>query len=138
MLTQLQEFRVLKLKMQNEIENINKEIAELTEQVHVLENAKANGYIEPASFMNRTNEIASRIAKLKKDKKLMLGNDECEKTAKVTERIINIMKDYGPMGEFKKEMFSKLIQRIWVDREKNIKYELINGLKLTMEYSEVS
>ena len=42
------------------------------------------------------------------------------------------------MGEFKKEMFSKLIQRIWVDREKNIKYELINGLKLTMEYSEVS
>ena len=88
--------------------------------------------------MSRTNEIASRIAKLKKDKKLLLGNDECEKTAKVTDRIISIMKSHGPMGEFKKDIFSKLVQRIWIDKEKNIKFELINGLKLTMEYSEVN
>ena len=61
LLGQLQEYRIVKQRMQGEIENINTEIAELTEQVHVLENAKANGYIEPAYFMERTNEIAARI-----------------------------------------------------------------------------
>ena len=65
---------------------INKEIAELTEQVHVLQNAKANGYIEPASFMERMNEIATRTAKLRKDKKFLLGNDECEQARKKTEQ----------------------------------------------------
>ncbi|MBC8597569.1 recombinase family protein, partial [Oscillospiraceae bacterium NSJ-50] len=73
MLNQLTEYKSKRMADGGEIENINKEIAELTEQVHVLRNAKANGYIEPASFMERMNEIASKTAKLKKDKKYLLG-----------------------------------------------------------------
>lgn len=43
----------------------------------------------------------------------------------------------GPIGEFDKQLFKKIIKKIWVDKGKNISYELINGLKLTINQSEV-
>lgn len=62
-LTQLTEYKSQRMLNRGEISNINKEIAELTEQVHVLQNAKAGGYIEPASFMERMNVNSNKNRK---------------------------------------------------------------------------
>ena len=43
----------------------------------------------------------------------------------------------GPIGEFDKKTFKKTVKRITVSRNKEITFELINGLKLKFEYSEV-
>ena len=120
-----------------EIENINREIASLTEQILVQEKARAAGYIESALFMEQNNIMNTRICKLKKDKKALLGSDECEKTTKKTDALISIIKMIGPIGEFDKQLFKKIVKKIWVDKDKNISYELINGLKLTINQSEV-
>ena len=137
MLTQLTEYKDQRMIDKGEIANINKEIAELTEQVHVLQSAKANGYIEPASFMERMNEITTRTAKLRKDKKVLLGNDECEQVRKKTEILVNYIRAAGPMGEFDKKALRKIVNRILVNRDKDLTFELINGLKLKIKYSEV-
>jgi len=138
MLTQLTEYKDQRMIDKGEIANINKEIAELTEQVHVLQNAKASGYIEPASFMERMNEIATRTAKLRKDKKFLLGNDECEQARKKTEMLVNYIRTAGPMGEFDKKALRKIVTRILVNKDKDLTFELINGLKLKIKYSEVA
>ena len=137
MLTQLTEYKDQKMIDKGEIANINKEIAELTEQVHVLQNAKASGYIEPASFMERMNEIAARTAKLRKDKKFLLGNDECEQIRKKTELLVTYIRSAGPIGEFDKKSFKKIVKRVLVNKERDLTFELINGLKLKIKYSEV-
>lgn len=66
-----------------------------------------------------------------------MGNDECEKTIKKTEMIINVIRASGPLGDMDKKIFGRLVSRIWVNKEKNITYELVNGLKLTVAYKEV-
>ena len=81
--------------------------------------------------------IASKTAKLKKDKKYLLGNDECEQIRKQTEILSNYITATGPIGEFDKKTFKKTVKRITVSRNKEITFELINGLKLKFEYSEV-
>lgn len=138
MLGQLQEFRTIKLKIKGEIEHINRKIAELTEQIHVLGEMKANGYIESALFIEKSNEMASQITGLRKDKKMLLGNDETEKVIRITERLIQIIRQNGPIGEFEEKIFKKTVNRIWVDKEKNLKYEMINGLTLVIPYREVN
>lgn len=65
--------------------------------------------MEPASFMGRMNEIATRTAKLKKDKKFLLGNDECGWARKKTEILVNYIKTAGPMGEFDKKALRKTV-----------------------------
>ena len=134
---QLEEYKMNRLRSMGEIENINREIASLTEQILVQEKARAAGYIESAFFMEQSNIMNTRICKLKKDKKALLGSDECEQTIRKTDALVSIIKMNGPIGEFDRQLFKKTVKKIWVDKDKNISYELINGLKLTINQSEV-
>ncbi len=137
MLGQLNECKEIRLRSKGEIENINRELASITEQILVLGKANADGYIESALFMQESNDLNMKLAKLKKEKKLILGNDECEKILKKTEQLITLLKKNGPMGKFDKKTFKRVVSRITVSIDKTLSYELINGLKLKIEYSEV-
>ena len=115
-----------------------KEIAELSEQILMYQAAKSHGYMESALFLEESNKANNRITQLKKEKKLLMGNDECEKTLKKTEMLISILKTLGPIGQMEEKTFNKIVSKIWIDKEKNLTYELINGLKLTVAYKEVT
>lgn len=135
--TQLNELRNQRLRSTGLVENINKEIAELSEQILMYQSAKSQGYMESALFLEESNKANNRIVQLKKEKKLLMGNDECEKVIRKTEKLINILKTSGPISEMDKSIFGKVIQKIWIDKDKNLTYELINGLELTVTYQEV-
>lgn len=135
--TQLNELRMQKLRNTGVVENINKEIAELSEQILMYQAAKAQGYMESALFLEESKKTNNRITQLKKEKKLLMGNDECEKTLKKTEILINILKTSGPIGELDDKIFSRVITKVWIDKERTLTYELINGLKLAVAYQEV-
>lgn len=138
MLDQLRGFRELTLKSKGELNYINNEMAKTTEQILVLNKLKADGYIESAIFIERTNELNAKVKKLRKDKKLLLGNDEAMKVIKTTERLIAILEKSGPIARFNEQLFERIVEKVWIDSDRNITYELLNGLKLTIEYSEVN
>lgn len=135
--TQLTELRSQKLRSTGLIENINKEIAEISEQILMYREMNSQGYIESALYYEKTNEANTKIMMLKKDKKLLMGNDECDKVIKKTELLINLIKSAGAIGEMDEGLFKKIVKKIWIGENRNITYELINGLKLSVEYQEV-
>lgn len=137
MTTQLREFREMKLQLGGEVKNINDETANMTEQVLILNQLNADGYIEPALYIEQINDLNRRIQNMKKQKKLLLGTDECEKTIRATERIEAILKSAGALADFDESVFGRIIQRIWIDREKTMTFELTNGLKLKIDSKEV-
>lgn len=137
MLNVMYEYRERQLRTKGELEYINNEIAKTTEQILVLNKLKADGFMESALFMEKCNELNAKITRLKKDKKIIFGNDECEKTIKLTGRLISILEQSNPIASFNKGLFHKIINKVWIDQDKNIGYELINGLKLTIAYREV-
>lgn len=135
--SQLTELRNRILKDTGIVENINKEIAELSEQILMYQTAKNQGYMESALFLEESNKVNDQIRRLKKEKKLILGNDECNKIIKKTEFIINILNETGAIGDMDENIFKTIVDKIWIDKEKNITYELINGLKLTVKREEL-
>ena len=135
--TQLTELRNQKLRSTGLIENINKEIAEISEQILMYREMNSQGYIESALYYEKNNEANTKIMMLKKDKKLLMGNDECDKVIKKTELLINLIKSAGAIGEMDEGLFKKIVKKISIGENRNITYELINGLKLSVEYQEV-
>lgn len=133
---QLTEYRNRRLTTAGTVININKEIAELSEQILMYQAAKSQGYMESALFLEECNKVSGRIAELKKEKKMLTENDDCEKAIKKTEKLISILKTAGAIGEFDKNIFDKTIERVWIDKDKHITYELINGLKLEIDSKE--
>lgn len=135
--TQLREYKINKIRQMGEIENINREIATLTEQLLIQEKARLAGYLEAGVFAEQSNIITARISKLKKDKKAILGSDACERVIRKTDALISILKMNGPIGRFDEQMFEKIIAKVWIGHDKSISYELINGLELKINAKEV-
>ena len=132
LLKSLNDYKEIRLRGMSEVNDINREIASLTEQILVQEKARAEGYLESALFIEQRNILSARIAKLKKDKKLLLGTDECDRTIRKTEALISIIQMNGSIGEFDGKLFKRTVSKVWIDKDKNIIYELTNGLKITV------
>jgi hypothetical protein len=91
---------------------------------------KKQGLIDPDIFIAQTNELSEQLrsAKLKKEK--LLDADE-DKTLAQTQEIIDIL-ETGPefLDSFNAELFGELVNRVIVDSNEQLQFELKNGLKL--------
>lgn len=137
MLNYLKEFREMKLSIQDEIKNINEKIIQATEQTLVINQLHAEGMLEPAKFMQQRNDLNAEIIRLGKEKKILTGNDECRKMIMQTERLTALIKQRGPIGKFEDDIFCQIVKKVWVDKDRNVSYGLINNMKLEIEYAEV-
>ncbi len=75
MLSQLEKLQDIKAKNNLEISNINKQIAELSEQNQVINGLQSKGILDSALFISQPDEINKKIANLKKAKNQILQND---------------------------------------------------------------
>ena len=137
MLNNLKEFRDVKLSSRDEINNIKEKIIKATEQTLVINQLHAEGILESAKFMQQRNDLNAEIIRLTKEKKLLTGTDECRKIIMQTERLMALIKQCGPIGKFEDDIFRQIVKKIWVDENRKISYELINNMKLEIEYAEV-
>ena len=103
----------------------------------VINQLHAEGMLESAKFMQQKNDLNAEIIRLGKEKKLLTGGDECRKTIMQTERLTALIKQHGPIAEFDENIFGQIVKKVWVDKDRNISYELINNMKLEIEYAEV-
>src|SRR5699024_8766547 len=77
LLESLRNLRIDKIQ-EEEIEELNKRIMELTEQGHVLSRVVSKGYIDPAIFIERQNALNIEIAATKKKRNQMLDSNGFE------------------------------------------------------------
>ena len=132
MLDSLMTVKEQRLKQKTEVHNITEQIATLTEQILVINRLKSRGYMESALYIEKITELNSKIARLKKQKKTMLGRDECDEAIKNTEALIKIIVSTGSIHSFSGELFRKTVQRIEADNNK-LTFILTNGLNLQIE-----
>jgi len=118
------------------IEEINNRIAQITEQILIIERLKASGCMESAIYMQKNRDLTSEIAELKKQKKYLSGNNECDNLTKLTTRIIKILETVEALGTFDEEIFKSIVRKVWNDQNVII-YEFINGMNLKISKDEV-
>lgn len=114
------------------LSEVNKEMVELNERNLVLGRLKSKGYIDSALFIEQTNEINQKINALRTIKRRLLEEDESCNVIYNTERIMDTL-ERGPekLAGFDETVFDDIIDKIIVVSEREIKLQLINGLKLT-------
>lgn len=135
MLNELKSLKERKMSSQYEVHSITEEIAKLTKQILVINKLQAQGYIESASYYEKLNEINTQIATLTKEKKSLMGKDECDVAIKNTTRIISIIDKKGAISKFEKSIFETMVEKI-IAQKSVLTFVLINGVKLTIDAEE--
>jgi ribosomal protein L32 len=130
MLNSLRTIRNRRMLWSVDIIELNKQICDLSSQNQMMTELKKQGLIDPDIFIAQTNELSEQLrsAKLKKEK--LLDADE-DKTLAQTQEIIDIL-ETGPefLDSFNAELFGELVNRVIVDSNEQLQFELKNGLKL--------
>lgn len=133
MLSQLEKLQELKTRGNAEICTINKQIAELSEQNHVVNGLLSKGILDPALFISQSDELNSKIRSLKLEKsRLLEDSKEGDDTKEKTEELIEVFKNgLEYIIEINEALFEDVVESITVAENQEIHFKLINNLKLT-------
>ena len=132
MLTQLQELKNKKYGGNKQYIEINKEIAQLKEQTHVLARLKTKGFLDESKYIEQVTEINARIEKLSRElRKIVRCDDEDEMIERIKEIASIIENGTDLMMGFDDVMFESLIEKIIVKNQTEFEFNLIGGLKFT-------
>jgi len=135
-LDQLTELREKELRSNRKINDIDKEIAQLAEQNHVLVRLKSKGYVDSALYLSQTEEITLRLRELRAQRRRIMDATGEDSQQKATEAMLDYL-DGSPevLTELTEELFESLVDSLIVLTETELNIRLHNGLilKETME-----
>ncbi len=134
MLSQLEKLREMKARGNLEISTINKQIAELSEQNHVMNGLLSKGILDSALFISQTDELNRKIRGLKLAKSRLLEDDRTGDLIAQAEELIEIIES-GPdhITEMDAVLFDDMVESIIAgDSESStIDFLMLGGLRLT-------
>lgn len=114
-----------------EIEKLNIELKKLNEQSQILSQVMMQGYMDPALFMEKNNQLMHEIQRCRKKKLKKVKKQKNEKEITRTEKLIEMIREGGYQTEFKDELFEQMVKEIRISINHEIRFCLINGLTLT-------
>lgn len=118
-------------QQEQEIEDCNNKIMELTEQGHILSRLISKGYMDPAVFIERQNTLTLELAAAKKKRNQLLDSNGFEQEITGTELLLGIIKNNpGITQEYNEELFSQAVENVIIQSDR-ITFQLINKLELT-------
>jgi uncharacterized protein (DUF2225 family) len=135
-LSQLTELREKELRSNRRINDIDKEIAQLTEQNLVLVRLKSKGYVDSALYLSQTGEIDFKLRELRRQRRRIMEANGEDSQIKATQAMLDYLEDSPEYLEaLTEEVFETLVESIFISSETAMNISLHNGLMLkeTME-----
>lgn len=131
MLVQLQELKENRHWGDPKLAELNSDMANLAEQNRILNDLKVKGYVDPALFLSKSNELNRRIQAIREAKRRLCTTDEETDPGEETEDLLNAL-HRGPdyLESFDDTLFTEMVDIITVSG-KTMQFHLINGLALT-------
>ena len=113
-----------------EIQDIDAEIAKLSNENNLYVKLKAKNIMDEVSFMEQTADIQKRLTELRTRRTKLLNADEDEQSIEKLRELKFILDDNGYILKFSDELFLKTVKTIYVQTDGYVVFELKCGLKL--------
>jgi len=114
------------------VTNRNREIASITAQLHMLSRLRSKDLIDDESFLSQANEMNRKLLTLREQRQIAIQEHQKDDVLEKTLEIIDILQD-APESIASLEdggVFASIVDKVIIDKSKNITFRLINGLEL--------
>ena len=131
MLSNLQKIRYSRMLWSEDVISLNKKISDILSQVQFLTQLQQAGGVDPDTFISSNNKLSEQLRRLKQEKARLLDTDS-DNLADCTRDLMDVLED-GPdfLDSFDAELFDALVEKIIVDSNERLRFQLKNGLELT-------
>jgi DNA invertase Pin-like site-specific DNA recombinase len=132
LLEQLRALRDTELRSNRKITDIDREIAQLTEQNLVLLRLESKGYVDSALYLSQVQEIDHRLKELRAQRRRILELSGEDSQIKATEAMLDYLEGSSELlEELTEDIFETLVEKVIVISEEQLKICLYNGLELS-------
>ncbi len=115
-----------------EIEQLDNEIQNLSEQSRILNQVMKKGYMDSALFMESNNQLIHQLTECRRKRTLLAGKQRRTREIVQTQQLIGLLAGQKELlWEFDENLFDLTVKEIWISKEHNITFCLHNGLELT-------
>ena len=130
MLSNLQKIRYSRMLWSEDVISLNKKISDILSQVQFLTQLQQAGGVDPDTFISSNNKLSEQLRRLKQEKARLLDTDS-DDLADRTRDLMDTLED-GPdfLDRFDAELFDTLVEKIIVDSNERLRFQLKNGLEL--------
>ena len=116
------------------VEQLNKEIQNITEQCRILNQVMKKGYMDTALFMENQSLLSGKLTECRSRKLQLLAKQRHRKEIVRTEHLMELLNSReGLIRKFDEELFDMAVKEITVSVNHDITFSLHNGLNLTEE-----
>ena len=131
MIANLQSIREHRMLWSLNIVQLNKRIADLSDQDRMLADMNKCGLVDPDSFISKSNELTCQIRAAKQEKERLLASGDDDAISKTRELMetLDTLPEFLP--DFDAEIFTDLVDRITAEEDGVLRFRLKNGLELT-------
>lgn len=132
LLEQLRALRDKELRSNRKINDIDRELSQLTEQNHVLVRLQSKGYVDSALYLSQMQEIDCRVKELRGQRRRILELTGEDGQIRATEAMLDYLEVSSELlDELTEDIFETLIEKVIVVSEEQLKICLYNGLELS-------
>jgi hypothetical protein len=132
LLEQLRALREKELRSNRKINDIDRELSQLTEQNLVLVRLQSKGYVDSALYLSQTQEIDFRVKELRGQRRRILELSGEDEQIKATEAMLDYLEGSSDLlEELTEDIFETLVEKVIVVSEEQLKICLYNGLELS-------
>ena len=137
-LSQLLNLREKVSGQNNEISQIDAEIASLCNKNNTYTQLHTKGNIDDVSYLERTSELKYRITELRGKRVKLLNADEDERLIEDLKILKETLNEYPKVIlRFDNSLFSAIVDKVIVGSEKTVMFILKGGLHLEVKMAEV-
>jgi len=117
--------------LNDEISEIDAEIAKLCEQNNMYSTLKMRNIIDDVSFFEKTSDIQRKITALRNKRSQTINADDDEKVIEELRKIKNRLNEYPKaLIKFDGRIFSDIVKTVFVNSDDTVQFEIISGLRL--------
>lgn len=121
---------------QNEIQKIDKEIADLGTQNLVVARFHSNGVLSTADFSAQSDELSGKIRELRAKRRKLLSEDRNNELIDIFQDLNSLLKEYDLQYDFDTELFEQIVVSVLVNDNASLTFKLIGDIELTEEINE--
>lgn len=130
--TQLNQLRSIRLSHDISISEQNKDIANISSQLHLLSRLKSKDLIDDESYLRQTSELKRKLAGLQERRQITIQAQQEDDALEQTQVVIEVLQDTSEIPAAIEDggIFESIVDKVIIDKDKNITFRLVNGLEL--------
>lgn len=131
LISQLERMRSRNNTAQSKVYEIDRQIAEMNQQLHILAQHRTKGFYDTADYTARSGAINKKIDALRAERRKLLVEDENDEMMDELTGLNNIISLTDTQITFDGRLFEQIITGVTVASETELRFRLVGGLELT-------